>query len=334
MADLAPGRRRQSCTFLLSVDTEEEWDWDGPLPQTDFSVSNAQELPAFHRFCQTLNIKPSYFVDYAMLEDDASRETLQAIYAMGDGEMGAHLHPWCNPPYFGSTSEAQSHLINLPLEQVEQKLEVLTRDIQTTFGSAPKSFRTGRWGTSGAILKLLSQYGYQVDSSIYPYFDVPYFCGHDVDSTPYYPDFEDPNRSGLQRKMIEVPPSAGFNRLPFSRASRLHEWLETSVARHVRPIALSWRLGLLKKLYLSPELMSKQDLILLTKTLLRGGYPIIHMYFHSSSLLPNFRTSSGIVSRPDAILDGIRTVVEYLQSEVDVHFATITEAAFSWSEQQ
>ncbi|PTB98586.1 WalW protein, partial [Marinobacter sp. Z-F4-2] len=33
--------------FVLSVDTEEEWDWDGPFPNKVISVENVDHLPVF-----------------------------------------------------------------------------------------------------------------------------------------------------------------------------------------------------------------------------------------------------------------------------------------------
>jgi len=45
--------------FLLSVDTEEEFDWGGRFPQEDCSVENIQCIPAFQEFCETIDIRPT-----------------------------------------------------------------------------------------------------------------------------------------------------------------------------------------------------------------------------------------------------------------------------------
>ena len=61
--------------FVLSVDTEEEWDWSDEFPQKDFSVSNVKQIPKLQAFCEELGIRPTYFTDYAVVENpDAAEE--------------------------------------------------------------------------------------------------------------------------------------------------------------------------------------------------------------------------------------------------------------------
>ena len=116
---------KQDVLFILSVDTEEEWQWDDEFPQNNCSVKNVEKLPEFQQFCESLGIRPTYFVDYAVANDQHGSAVLKGFAEKRVAEIGAHLHPWCNPPYFGKTTEAESHVINLPFEQVEQKLDAL-----------------------------------------------------------------------------------------------------------------------------------------------------------------------------------------------------------------
>ncbi len=126
--------------FILSMDTEEEWDWNGPFPEQQCQVSNIDALPQFHRHCQQLGIRPTYFTDYAVAENEASAATLNAILEKQDSELGAHLHPWCNPPFFGHTGERESHVVNLPSEQVVAKLDHLLQTLRTR-----REERSTRW---------------------------------------------------------------------------------------------------------------------------------------------------------------------------------------------
>ena len=161
---------RQDILFLLSIDTEEEWDWSGEFPERDFSVSNISRLDELQSFCEGLGIRPTYFTDYAVADNPASKEVLQTISAKGTCEIGAHLHPWANPPYYGKTGEKESHVVNLPIDQVEKKLDALVELLNSSFGVMPNSFRTGRWGLNGDVLRLLEKKGLLIDSSMHPFY--------------------------------------------------------------------------------------------------------------------------------------------------------------------
>ena len=65
--------------FVLTIDTEEEWQWDSEFPQHDCSVKNVEKLPAFQAFCESLGIRPTYFVDYAVANDAQGSHTLREL---------------------------------------------------------------------------------------------------------------------------------------------------------------------------------------------------------------------------------------------------------------
>ena len=124
--------------FILSVDTEEEWDWSGPFPDQNFSVDNVYEIPAFQLYCQELGIKPTYLVDHAVSNNLKSAAILREL-PKEHCEIGAHLHPWVNPPFTEKTTEFLSHVINLPINSVEAKLVELIKSIQNNIGITPTS---------------------------------------------------------------------------------------------------------------------------------------------------------------------------------------------------
>ena len=64
--------RKPDLLFLVSMDTEEEWNWNGPFPQREFSVSNVARIPEFQSFCDSRRLRPTYFVDYAVAADRAA----------------------------------------------------------------------------------------------------------------------------------------------------------------------------------------------------------------------------------------------------------------------
>ena len=313
--------------FILSIDTEEEWDWSGPFSKSDFSVENIQKLPEFQSFCESLNIRPTYFVDYAVANNPHAVEALKSFSANHRCEIGAHLHPWCNPPYFGESGEKESHVVNLPISQVEEKLDALVEVLHQKFDIIPNSFRTGRWGVDSKTLQLLVKKGIQVDSSMYPFYKNKYFNNENVSLEPYWPDYNDPLVSGPQRNIVEIPVTVGFNHANYSLMLKVYNVVSAPIFNLLRLVGILWHTRLLRKLYLSPEATSGKDMKPLIDSALKNGQPVIHMYFHSSSLIDD---STGLMKGNNTyqtICDNIQEAVEYLNHKANVKFCTISEAA-------
>lgn len=316
----------QKIQFVLSMDTEEEWDWDGPFPDQDAAVSNINELPAFHAFCQELGIRPTYFTDYAVVDNRASIDTLKSIIDQQDCEIGAHLHPWVNPPFYGITGERESHVVNLPIEQVKAKLETLIKTFKTELDIEPAAFRSGRWGINGECLQLLLDHGITIDSSVYPFFKNDYFNSETASVLPYWPDFNDTNRSSTQRDIIEIPVTAGFNRPSFYSLNRLHNLVISPPFSWLRINGMLWHSKLLRKIYLSPELHSSDDMISLVKACLKSGHNLFHMNLHSSSLIEGVTGLTQVANARESICSRIADVVKFLEESHEVEFCTISEA--------
>ena len=318
--------RKQDVLFVLTIDTEEEWQWDGEFPQEDCSVENVQELPAFQQFCESLDIRPTYFVDYAVARNEYASATLRNFASHNKAEIGAHLHPWCNPPYFGKTTEVESHVINLPFEQVEQKLDALNSILVEKIGVRPVSFRSGRWGINGPTLELLASRGYRVDSSVYPYYKNEFFSCIGAPEKPYWPSFDNSLSTGNQRDILEIPVTAGFNIKNFHLGERIHNGLSQPPFNWIKSVGLLWHSKLLRKIYLSPELTQTQDMLTLVNQSLEKKQPVIHMYLHSSSLIDG---ATGLLDVENAfyrICHRIESVVSYIQQKANVTFCTISEA--------
>lgn len=313
--------------FVMSVDTEEEWDWDGAFPEENCSVNNIHQLPAFHAHCQQLGIRPTYLTDYAVASNPKSAAALKQILADNDSELGAHLHPWCNPPYYGETNEFASHVVNLPVEHVEAKLAALIEKLTKVFERQPRSFRTGRWGVDGNVLQLLSRYGIDIDSSVYPFYQNEFFSCQQSPLDSYWPDFNDPLRPGAQRDILQVPVSVGFNRSNFRRSEQLYRLISETPLRHFRLVGLFWQLKLLRKIYLSPELCTASEMKGLVDALLKRGRPVLHMYLHSSSLLDGVTGLLDATGAQQEICRRISAVIQHLQTkDVNVQFCTLSEA--------
>ena len=325
-------QQKPKILFTLTVDTEEEWDWSSEFPDKNFSVDNIQELPAFQNHCQNLGVKPTYLVDYAVADNVESAAVLKSFPA-SSCEIGAHLHPWANPPFFNENTEYLSHVINLPIGQVKQKLEKLIKVIETNVGVSPKSFRTGRWGINSQVLSLLAEHGIEVDTSVYPFYKNEYFSCENAPSQWYWPSFENSDEAGEQRNIIEIPVTCGFNRSNYYLSQLCHKIMESSPFSSLRLNGLLWHTLLLRKLYLSPELCSAADMKRLIKMELKRKQPVLHMYLHSSSLLTGVTGLNNESNAREAISRRISATIQFLKEQADVTFCTLSEAKSLLTEQ-
>ena len=312
-------------TFILSVDTEEEWDWSGPFPNDNFSVQNIHEIPAFQLFCQELGIKPTYLIDYAVANNDNSVQILNALNK-NECEFGAHLHPWANPPFFDETSEFSSHVINLPIEHVDAKLKTLIDVMQQKLHCQPRSFRTGRWGINGEVLNLIQQHGITTDSSVYPLYHHTYFSCEQAPNQSYWPSYNNTNNASEQRDILEIPVTCGFNRSYYGLAQKIHKYSALSPLSHLRINGLLWHSRLLRKLYLSPELCSANDMKRLVDTCFKRGEHTFHMYLHSSSFLEQVTGLNDELNARENICQRIAQVIKHIQTYANVEFLTLSEA--------
>lgn len=313
--------------FVLSVDTEEEWNWQDAFPQTDYGLNNIDTLLSFQSFCENLGAKPTYFVDYAVLNSDSAAQVIQQLYVRQGCEIGAHLHPWNNPPYFGSTTDFESHVINLPEEQVRAKLSELVTKLESTLGGRPTSFRTGRWGINSMVLGLLRDFGFKVDSSVIPFYRTRYFDCYESPLVPYFPDWEHTNEPSDQRELLEMPVTSGFNRLDFDAAANTHQLLSQPLFRPLKLVGIAWHTNLLRKMFLSPELSEPEDMKTLCDKAVANGHPVLHMFLHSSSLIDNPNSQVANEDAYNRITESIESLISWLKGKYDVEFCTVTEYA-------
>ncbi|MFC4700138.1 polysaccharide deacetylase family protein [Glaciecola siphonariae] len=318
--------KKTDLIFLLSVDTEEEWDWEGPFPEGEFSVENLHKLPEFQSFCTQKGIRPCYFVDYAAAQGIAPDSAFVEQVKNNECELGAHLHPWANPPYFDKPNEANSHVINLPIEEVSEKLDALMALFAERFAYQPKAFRTGRWGISPEIMALLWSRGFEVDSSVYPFYQNEFFSCQGSPTRPYWPSENDVLKSGEQHNILELPVTVGFNRRPFTRANKIHQRLDSQNLQAFKANALLWHSKLLRKIYLSPEVSETSDMIALCEAAIKENGPLLHMYFHSSNLISN-GTGFFKAQKPfETICQRIEKVLNHLSHKHNIVFMTLCEA--------
>ncbi len=149
---------------ILTVDTEADNQWH----RTDATtVENVRALPRFQALCEKFNIRPTYLSTYEVITDPIAASMLKEWHTSGVAEVGAHLHPWTTAPFFPEES-GTSFPNELSDHSLREKLTTLTNVLTDVLGTAPRSYRAGRWGFDERQAVLLKELGYTIDLSVTP----------------------------------------------------------------------------------------------------------------------------------------------------------------------
>lgn len=263
--------------FMLFVDTEEEFDWNAPFSRTGHGVTALPGMARGQTYFTAAGVKPIYVTDYPVIDSDAASAMMAQWVSDGTADIGAHLHPWVNPPHVEDVSAANSYVGFLPEAVERAKLEALCRRIEERFGQRPIAYRAGRYGVGPNSARLLSEAGFRLDSSVRSRFDYshqhgPDFCG--LPQTPYW--------AGPDRTLVELPLSTAFVGLLRGAGERLYR-----AAQSVGPLAgaLS-RARMLSRVPLTPEGISAPEAIAAIDALIEEGVPVLNFSFHSPTLEP------------------------------------------------
>ena len=143
--------------FLVTVDTEEEFDWNQPLSRTGHTLQTLDRLRRFQALCEAAGVAPVYLVDYPVATAPEAIAVLRPAIAAGKAEIGIQLHPWVNPPHDEAVNERNSFAGNLPPPLERAKFEQLLTVIEQNFGTRPLIYRAGRYGVGPATAELLVQ---------------------------------------------------------------------------------------------------------------------------------------------------------------------------------
>lgn len=158
--------------FLISIDTEGDnlWGWNGISPIT---TENTRYLPRFQALCNKYGFKPTYLTNYEMALDRRFVSFAKKELALGNCEIGMHLHAWNNPPEYSLKARTDGkignpYLIEYPEEIMERKIFKVTELLRQTFEYEIITHRAGRWAMNDTYFSLLDKYDYKVDCSVTP----------------------------------------------------------------------------------------------------------------------------------------------------------------------
>jgi hypothetical protein len=263
--------------FMLFVDTEEEFDWDAPFSRTGHGVTALAGMARGQAYFAAAGVKPIYVTDYPVIDSDAAADMMGRWVVDGTADIGAHLHPWVNPPHVEEVSLANSYVGFLPEEVERAKLEALCRRMDERFGRRPIAYRAGRYGIGPHSGALLEEAGFRLDSSVRSRFDYSHQHGPDFRGLPQHPYWAGPTRS-----LVELPLSTAFTGLMRGAGERLYR-----AAQGMGPLggALA-RARLLSRVPLTPEGVPAADAIAAIDALIEEGVRVLNFSFHSPTLEP------------------------------------------------
>lgn len=260
---------------IVFVDTEEEFDWGRPRSRAHTETSAIKHLPEFQKLMEAHGYRPCYLIDYPVADNAPSAAIMAGLVSEGRCDIGTQLHPWVNPPFDEDVTTINSFAGNLPFDLERAKLLALTNRIEAAVGVRPIAYRAGRYGVGANTARILEESGYQLDSSVRPYFDYsheggPDFSGHDA--RPYW--------TGPNGTLVELPLGVAF-----TGGLRRYGRLLSRGASLRRRSALA-RFGLAARVALTPEDMPFEDVRRAILAMLSDGIQILSISFHSPSLAP------------------------------------------------
>ncbi|MFO6448878.1 polysaccharide deacetylase family protein [Erythrobacter sp. NE805] len=321
MLDVPPPGRRAGFApafgqrVLLTVDTEEEFDWRGPFRREGHGLSHVAAIPRFQAFCEGLGVVPVYLVDWPVVHEPRAVEIIRDAIGRGRAEVGIQLHPWVNPPFEEEVTMANSFAGNLPRALEAAKFGALHGAICAAFGTAPLVYRAGRYGLGPHTAELLTRHGIRIDTSVRPLFDYspqggPDYIGHPLD--PYWAD-ED-------RTLLELPVTS----VHAGALSALGRRLRRPAARLPRALGALSRLGLLERIPLTPEGVSIGEALRGVDIAVASGLPVLVLSLHSPSLAPGHTPYAATPAAVDGLYAWLAAVYARL-AEQGVRPCTIAE---------
>ena len=272
----APLKRERKPKLIVTVDTEERFDWNG-FDDMSFACCDPADIDRFQETCAEAEIEPLYLLTYPLLKDKQTAAYFRGLREAGLAECGLHLHQWATPPG-DFPGEYFSFQKNLPRAAHLEKLQTLAAAFEEEFGERALSHRAGRYGVAPEDYELLARIGVEYDFSPSAGFDFSSLGGADFSGLSNAPFIANGGpKNGDWR--IHVTPLCGaraINRTSLFLKQRRKQSAFSAARRKPPPMTTPMRL--------SPEGASLNDLKGLTRRLVADDTPVLTFTLHSTSL--------------------------------------------------
>lgn len=301
--DIDAGRKP---ALNVIIDTEEEFEWSQGFFRDKTSVRHLEHVSTVQAVFDEFGIRPTYVVDYPVATQPEGSLPLKEILADGRAQIGAHLHPWVNPPFEEEVCPRNSFPGNLGRDLEARKLAALGDAIEEAFGERPKVYRAGRYGIGPETGAILEEQGFEVDLSVCPRMDYRPYGGPDY--TAWSPQ---PFWFGEQHRLLEIPRSAGYTGWLRSHANLLRPLMKNPYVRGIlsRTGAFTWSV-------LSPEAVPLHELKRFARWLHGRGWRLFVFDFHSPSIEPGHTPYVVNEAERQRFLDHCRRFFEFFLTEM------------------
>ena len=267
--------------LIVVIDTEEEFDWGKGFSSRNTSVGSMRNIGRVQKIFDEFGICPVYVIDYPVASQPEGYEPLQKIFSENRCEIGAHLHPWVNPPMEEEVSRYNSFPGNLPANLEFTKLRELGKMIHEHFGIHPEIYKAGRYGIGTHTQKTLEEQGYKVDLSLCPYMNYSNEGGPDFSNCSPVPFW-----FGKEKKLLELPLTIGYAGVARKWGHSLHALASSHMFSRMHFVGILARMQLVDKIWLSPEGFLSSEHLKLVKDLYADGLRVFSFAFHSPSVEP------------------------------------------------
>ncbi len=306
--------------LLIVVDTEEEFDWSAPFSRDSVATHSIPAQARAHEIYARFGVVPTYVIDHPVAADANAVHFLRGLREAGRAEIGAHLHPWVNPPHREAVTTFNSYHCNLPPALERAKLEALTDAIEKGFGARPTIFKAGRYGFGPNTRRALIDLGYEVDCSFVPHTDFSADGGPDFRGCPDVPHWLDEG-AGL----LEVPLSVGYFGAMAGLGGKAAWLFDHPGAGALRlPGALS-KAGLVTRSRLTPEGTPAAEQCRLIEAMAARGHRLFSLTYHSPSLEPGHTPYVRSEADLDLFLGRIETVLAFFRDTIGGRFTTLSQ---------
>jgi hypothetical protein len=290
---------------LLTIDTEEEFNWDKPFAREGHAVTHVDGMIRFQAFAEELGVSPVYLIDWPILETGAAVEFLADAAARGTAELGLQLHPWVNPPFEEEVSERNSFAGNLPQALEAAKLERLNDAFQKCFDAAPLIYRAGRYGLGPHTAGLLQKLGIPIDSSVRANYDYSHVQGPNYSRHPLEPYW-----AARGPDLLELPLTTVHWGVLRQQGRQFAPLL-----RHVPSLgSVLSRSRMLEKIPLTPEGVTAEEALRGSDIAIDSQLPLSVLSFHSPSLSVGHTPYVKSEAELEQLYDWMRTIYGHFAS--------------------
>ncbi len=299
--------------LCVVIDTEEDFDWDGSFSRNNTSVESFRYVGRAQSLFEEHGVQPCYLASYPILMDASAARTLQEWSSGKRCVIGAHLHPWVTPPHEEVVCLANSFPCNLSEDLERRKLQALSDAALDRIGQRPTVYKAGRYGFRLERGAMLTDLGFDVDTSVLPFRDLSGFGGGpDFFGCPSQPFWAD-----TSHRLLHVPMTHGLigplRTLAGSGADRV---LFGTRMRRLRVPGMLSHLGLLERIMLTPEGLALDDMRRLVRKLASGGQAVFALTMHSPSFAPGHTPYARDDAEVEALLARLDGFLTFFRTEL------------------